>query len=418
MIVPMALFRAFWTSCQPERGECSGCRGSDSMLTTEWRASLEKANGQAGMGEYDCVHVASSAACGGEETSCTTQPPAEPAAAGTAAAADDAAARVLGQKSRTAESTAAESSGLQAVFATRGGPPPLEVAPEFDSLSLDHTQLDDCLPPQQAVEQRRLLQASLRAFTRSLLRGVCLRVLLDDGRTLFTEASLDSDLTHLVLHMTSAQRPVALKCIERICAPEDVVRGGVQTTNAAFLDVRCSTLLLQDGQFLTFVFDALRTREYFEMCLKVILMAKAGDEGDMPGRPCATMPRAPEPETFEPQIAARASPIRRPPATASPARRDSILGSSTPADVLERQPEHAVASASPAASLSRSASGCSGSLAGSSAAASLQQPVGWTTPGSAMASPPPSSQMLVQPSPALPPSLPQALGDSVDNLHA
>lgn len=101
-----------------------------------------------------------------------------------------------------------------------------------------------------------------------------MRVLLDDGRTLFTEASIDSELTHLVLHMTNAQRPVALKSIESICAPDDVWQGGVHTTNQAFLDHRCSTLLLSDGQFLTFVFDAVRTREYFEMCLKIILMAK------------------------------------------------------------------------------------------------------------------------------------------------
>lgn len=390
------------------------------MLTTEWRASLEKTNSHSVMSEDDgplgCVHVVSSAACGVEDTRRQTQNPAKLDAA--PAGADDAAARVLTQSvvgsesSVAANSTAVESSGLRAVFATRGGPPPLEVAPEFDSLSLDYAQLDGFSPeaPRRVVEQRRLLQACLRAFTRSLLRGVCLRVLLDDGRTLFTEASLDSDLTHLVLHMTSAQRPVALKCIERLCAPEDVVRGGVQTTNAAFLDVRCSTLLLQDGQFLTFVFDALRTREYFEMCLKVILMAKASDEPDMPGRPGATLLRASEPEVFEPQIAARASPTRRTLATASPSpsRRDSILGSSTPADVLERPPERAT---------SPSPSGCSGSLAGSSASTSPQAAAAWTTPGAAMASPQPSSQMLVQPSPALPPSLPQALGDNADEIN-
>lgn len=101
-----------------------------------------------------------------------------------------------------------------------------------------------------------------------------MRVLLDDGRTLFTEASIDSELTHLVLHMTNTQRPVALRSIESICDPDDVWQGGVHTTNQAFLDHRCSTLLLKDGQFLTFVFDAVRTREYFEMCMKVILMAK------------------------------------------------------------------------------------------------------------------------------------------------
>lgn len=415
------------------------------MLTNEWRASLERA-GHPGMSEDDgplgCVHVAASAACGGEESSRTTQAPAERPAQ--PAAAGNAAARVLAQNTdgsesgNVSENAAAESSGLRAVFATRGGPPPLEVAPEFDSLSLEYDQLDDCSPeaPKRAIEQRRLLQASLRAFTRSLLKGVCLRVLLDDGRTLFTEASMDSDLTHLVLHMTSAQRPVALKCIERICAPEDVVRSGVQTTNAAFLDVRCSTLLLQDGQFLTFVFDALRTREYFEMCLKVILMAKAGEEGEreLPGRPGAIVPRAPElEETFEPQIAARASPSRTPLTAASPSRREAVLETSTPADQGERRSESDLAGALPAAppspaiaspSPSRSLAGSSAaaspqpsrSLAGPSAAASPQAASGWTTPGSAIAPSAAPSATLAPASPALPPSLPQAQGDSVDDF--
>merc|ERR1719329_1229375 len=145
--------------------------------------------------------------------------------------------------------------------------PPLEAAPEFMQW-----RLEACA----AEQQKSLLQASLHTFTRALLNGVCMRVLLDDGRTLFTEASLDSDLTHIVIHMTNSQRPVALRSIERLCSPEEVVRGGVQTTNADFVDARCCTLLLQDGQFLTFAFDAVTTREYFETCLQVLLLAKGG----------------------------------------------------------------------------------------------------------------------------------------------
>jgi len=166
--------------------------------------------------------------------------------------------------------------------AGRGVPPVLQVPPEFDLVRIDRFGESPGASSRTAEEQQQLLQMCLRSFARALLRGIRMSVLLDDGRTLLTEASLDSELTHLVLHMPNVQCPVALRCIEKICSPDEVSAGAVLTTNQAYLDERCTTLVLRGGQFLTFVFEASRSREYFEMCLKVVILAKGGSSLDGP----------------------------------------------------------------------------------------------------------------------------------------
>lgn len=164
---------------------------------------------------------------------------------------------------------------------SRGVPPVLQVPAEFDLVRLDRFG-DASYSSRSPEEQQHLLQKCLRTFARALLRGIRMSVLLDDGRTLLTEASLDSELTHLVLHMPNVQCPVALRCIEKICSPDEVTAGAVLTTNQAYLDERCTTLVLRGGQFLTFVFETCKSREYFEMCLKVLILAKASGLGTAP----------------------------------------------------------------------------------------------------------------------------------------
>lgn len=159
---------------------------------------------------------------------------------------------------------------------SRGVPPVLQVPAEFDLVRLSRFGEAPATGSRTPEEQQQLLQMCLRSFARALLRGIRMSVLLDDGRTLLTEASLDSELTHLVLHMPNVQCPVALRCIEKICSPDEVSAGAVVTTNQAYLDERCTTLVLRGGQFLTFVFESSRSREYFEMCLKVVILAKGG----------------------------------------------------------------------------------------------------------------------------------------------
>ncbi|CAE7746218.1 unnamed protein product [Symbiodinium pilosum] len=83
-----------------------------------------------------------------------------------------------------------------------------------------------------------------------------LQVLLDDNRTRLAEARLDSDITHLVLHVPHAQHPVALKYIDSICPPTSTWPTPTFGEDAA-LQSR-ATLTMRGGQFLTFVFDSPR----------------------------------------------------------------------------------------------------------------------------------------------------------------
>mmetsp|Transcript_107695 Transcript_107695/g.170007 ORF Transcript_107695/g.170007 Transcript_107695/m.170007 type:complete len:267 (-) Transcript_107695:30-830(-) len=165
-----------------------------------------------------------------------------------------------------------QSAGKETYNSMGGAPPILQAPAEFEGMrsigSLDLTT------PKSATDQQQLLQVCLRSFTQSLLRGTRMSLLLDDGRTLLTNVALDSDVTHLVLHMPTTQCPVSLKSITSICSPDEVAEGTIAFANKEHLDERCSTLVLQTGQFLTFVFDSSRTREYFEMCMKVVLLVK------------------------------------------------------------------------------------------------------------------------------------------------
>ncbi|CAE7561458.1 unnamed protein product [Symbiodinium necroappetens] len=155
----------------------------------------------------------------------------------------------------------------------------LQVPPEFDGAQTKVLQaVSGNYSPSSAREkhdQQRCLKVCVQSFTRALLQGINVCVLLDDNRTRLAEARLDSDITHLVLHVPHAQHPVALKYIDGICPPTPT------WPTPSFGEDGClqsrATLTMRGGQFLTFVFDSPRVREYFEMCLKVLIIAKGGE---------------------------------------------------------------------------------------------------------------------------------------------
>lgn len=157
----------------------------------------------------------------------------------------------------------------------------LKVPPEFDAVTVSIRGI----PGQQAN-----LQALILGFTRALLRGVSLNVLLDDGRTLLTGAALDSDLTHLVLHVPNMQHPVALSNIADLCSPSVVYQARCTTVILPVPDNSCITLVMHGGEFLTLLFEDVRLREYFEFCFKVVILA--GSQ-----RPELGTPDAPDPPT-------------------------------------------------------------------------------------------------------------------------
>ncbi|CAK9023544.1 unnamed protein product [Durusdinium trenchii] len=157
----------------------------------------------------------------------------------------------------------------------------LQVPPEFEGAQKRVLQgANGDLSDQK--EQQRCLQVCVRAFTKALLQGVNVCVLLDDHRTRLAEARLDSDLTHLVLHVPHTQHPVALRCIEGVSCPTSTWPTVSYSEEPRFFRCRSDRSVPTrvphhtggQGQYLTFVFDNTRVREYFEMCLKVLILAK------------------------------------------------------------------------------------------------------------------------------------------------
>lgn len=121
--------------------------------------------------------------------------------------------------------------------------------------------------------QKFELQDLLKQFTREMMRGVSLDVVLDDGTSVECMCKLDLELTTLSMRVAETYRSVPLGSIEKVCSLEET--RGLQTANHHYLDVHCATLVLRDAQFVTFRFDSVPVREYFCTCLKVLRMAKA-----------------------------------------------------------------------------------------------------------------------------------------------
>lgn len=275
----MTILEALWGSwaCTPGRTDVSCCRCEDEqeVLTAAWIDSLEQAK------------ISPSVSAFGEPPPSTANPDVVPVPIAQRPASLDPPLHERAQPGGAPGANGAPKAQLGS------GLKQLWVPPEFEcARRLILAQQGQGAPIQggDEAEHKRCLQVSLKAFTRSLLRGVSVSVLLDDSRTRLAEARLDTDLTHLVLHVPHQQHPVALKCIESICMPDEAWAppGAADTVGQALLDERCATLIISGGQFLTFVFDSVRTREYFETCLKVIILAgdhaspqsKQGDGGE------------------------------------------------------------------------------------------------------------------------------------------
>lgn len=130
-----------------------------------------------------------------------------------------------------------------------------------------------------SAQEPQLLQEAMMTFIRTLLRGVCIEVLLDDGSVLFPEASLNYELTHLILHVNEneAQRAIALKDVESVATPLDLEQRNIVTSIQPYLDERCCTLIIRDYEFVTFRFDTERLREYFASCLRLLITAPSGE---------------------------------------------------------------------------------------------------------------------------------------------
>lgn len=166
-------------------------------------------------------------------------------------------------------------------YATEAEAPGLleQVRQMFDSANCQPQRREPMSDFTVEPEETQLLQEAMMTFIRTLLRGVCIEVLLDDGSVLFPEASLNYELTHLILHVNEneAQRSIALKDVESVATPHDLEQRNIVTSIQPYLDERCCTLIIRDYEFVTFRFDTERLREYFASCLRLLITAPSGE---------------------------------------------------------------------------------------------------------------------------------------------
>mmetsp|Transcript_25967 Transcript_25967/g.49744 ORF Transcript_25967/g.49744 Transcript_25967/m.49744 type:complete len:228 (+) Transcript_25967:62-745(+) len=131
-----------------------------------------------------------------------------------------------------------------------------------------------------APDSGHLLHEALSGFVRTMLRGVCIEVMLDDGTTLFPEASLNYELTHLTLEVNDVRRAIILADVEAVATSSELSMRNVPSSLYQHVDERCCTLILRGQEFVTFRFDSTRHREYFSACL-ALLVARKESAGDL-----------------------------------------------------------------------------------------------------------------------------------------
>jgi len=133
-------------------------------------------------------------------------------------------------------------------------------------------------------QEPRLIQEAMTSFIRTLLRGMLIEVLLDDGSVLFPETSLNYELTHLILDVNEAQRSIPLQDVESIATPNDLEKRNILMSIRPYLDDRCCTLIIRGYEFVTFRFDTTRLREYFAACLELLIARSDEQKGEVNAR--------------------------------------------------------------------------------------------------------------------------------------
>mmetsp|Transcript_94509 Transcript_94509/g.305163 ORF Transcript_94509/g.305163 Transcript_94509/m.305163 type:complete len:230 (+) Transcript_94509:128-817(+) len=123
-------------------------------------------------------------------------------------------------------------------------------------------------------QQKAMLQAILKHFTKELTRGVMLSVVDHDGRTVDYFCRLDRTMTQLHMHLdeSTAAKALVFRDVERICSPEEV--RNLRATNPLFIDECCTTVVLAGQRFVTFRLESVAAREYLMLCLQVLRMSQ------------------------------------------------------------------------------------------------------------------------------------------------
>lgn len=141
----------------------------------------------------------------------------------------------------------------------------LEVPPCFSYWCEEGVQLSS------EDSNKKMHDQVVSTFIMSMLRGVQVHVLLDDGSLLAVEASFDVRITRLTLRVREVERNIPLENIERVAGPEDAQ--AAWNTNAVHLTDCCMTLVFTDTHYLTFSFETPKLCSYFEFCLSAVLLS-------------------------------------------------------------------------------------------------------------------------------------------------
>jgi len=120
-------------------------------------------------------------------------------------------------------------------------------------------------------DSQKALQQSMRAFVRSMVQGVNLEMVLDDGTALQTQCFLDKELQKLLLHVGQDQHMILIHHIERVVAPEEAQSSGIGSLRRTVVDEASATLVMSGSLFVTLRLDNALAREYFEVCMRVLL---------------------------------------------------------------------------------------------------------------------------------------------------
>lgn len=180
----------------------------------------------------------------------------------------------------------------------------------------DRCRRPDCLSSQGGVGDRLvtladtlsprsrgpLLQGALSGFKGTLLRGIRVEVLLDDGSVLCPEVSVNCEASELRLAIGGASRSIALCSVLQVStAPGELEAMGAAAVGP-FLDGRCCTMVTRELGFVTFRLETPRHCEYFSACLDLLVGAARREEealatsgGSSPSA-CAGAPSAGAPE--------------------------------------------------------------------------------------------------------------------------
>mmetsp|Transcript_71451 Transcript_71451/g.220911 ORF Transcript_71451/g.220911 Transcript_71451/m.220911 type:complete len:229 (+) Transcript_71451:167-853(+) len=123
-------------------------------------------------------------------------------------------------------------------------------------------------------QQKTMLQAILKHFTKELMHGVVLSTVDADGRTAHYLCRLDRGMTQITMHLDdpAAAKSLVLRDVERICSPEEV--RNLRWTNPLFIDECCTTVVLAGQRFVTFRLESVAAREYLMLGLQVLRMSQ------------------------------------------------------------------------------------------------------------------------------------------------